>query len=325
MEVFISSAMEELECEREIAVETVKSLGLEPIYFEGHAGVCDPLTESLRLVDRADIVIVIIWKRYSKFVEEEYKHAFSSGKPIIILEKTINEKEKKDHELKIFIDKIKNKHTYKSFRKLSDLRLWIIYSIQEIFYKSLHFIRRFPEDEVRSIIRGKLSHAKEIYALSRTPILLFGPRPYLSDSKLREEEEGYKLMLNLRDSAIKGERKFILIVLSHLVIKELESQDKNNVLVKKVLENLRNLKKSKSSKFKLVCTSLQYDLPPVLTYIVTDDTAMLWNKTHGTNYCILIENKDVATSIKSLLENYQEKDYTQELINKLEGWLENCS
>lgn len=322
--VFVSSAMEELENEREIAIETIEFLSMKPVYFEKHAGVLNPLSESLKMVERSDIVIVIVWRKYSEIVRKEYKKALTLNKPILFIEKLLKEGENRDESLINFIKSIGKRHTYKTFRNLSKLKDQIKKSVQQVIYEIfINTIKKLPNDEIYIRIKEALQRAEELHIFSRTPILLFGPRDYLTESKLPDEKIGYDISLKLVKLAKKGKKKFYLIIYSNSVIEEINKCSNKKRLATIVLENLKKLYSEQTDTFKIACTPPHADVPPYLTYLVADDIVIIWIKTPYTNHCILTENSEIAFSFKHLSSEYFIKDKKNEYKKSLIQLLEN--
>ncbi len=194
----------ELDAEREITCETIEAIGMRPLVFEKNAGVLNPLYESLNLVEKSNIVCLILWKKFSEVVVKEYEKAVRLGIPIIILDKKLERDESRDDELTKFSKQIQC--TYKHFRRLSELRSELVNRLQHVIAEVfINTIRRLPHEGFDTRIKQSLKTAKKVYILSRTPILLFGPRPYLSENKHPDEAEGYELTKQLMEDAISGD------------------------------------------------------------------------------------------------------------------------
>jgi len=304
LRVFISSVMNELEPERDVAIDTITNLGMKPTYFETHAGVKSPLTDSLRLVQQSDITLVILWKQYSRVVEEEYKYAELLNKPVIVLEKELKGGEQRESQLNAFLNRIKDRHVYKKFRTPSQLREKIIIAIQQVIYDAFRSIIKLPNEDIYSQIRNVLKNAKNVCILSRTPILLFGHRLYLSKNKLPEEKEGYLITSQLLEDAVEGDREFTLIVSSYSVIEEIRNYPNSKALAKFVLNNFEDLCKKQTETFKVACTSFSPLPHKYLTFIVADNTVIIWIKSSSTNHCIISENTDLAFAFRYLANEY---------------------
>lgn len=319
IKVFISSAMKELASEREIIEETINSLGMKPIWFESDAGVRNPLAESLGMVADSDIVLVTIWKKYSEVTNKEHEKAKELNKPIFIMVKTLADDERRDNKLKTFIDRVKDRHTYKSFRKLSELKEITIIGIQQIIYDIfLSTIKNLPNKDVQTRINEILQSAKELYIFSRTPILLFGPREYLTNNKIPYEAQGYKITKKLVNYAKHGIEKFHLIVSSASVIEEIKKCSDKKKLAMIVLKNLNKYLQKQTNNFKIVCTPVSVDIYSYLTYVIADDIVIIWVKTPHTNHCILTNNSELAYTFKYLSDMYLTQNYMPDLIAEID-------
>ena len=83
--VFVSSSQIELENEREIVAEVVNSINLQPVLFELNSALSSaPNRAFLKDVANCDIFVLILWKSFSKAVQEEYKKAVEKNKTVII-------------------------------------------------------------------------------------------------------------------------------------------------------------------------------------------------------------------------------------------------
>jgi len=90
--VFISSTTNDLREYRDAAVAVVRKLGHHPIRMEDLGAVAEEtLSAALKQIDDADLVIVIVARRYGQtredtgvsMVETEFEHALDASKPIL--------------------------------------------------------------------------------------------------------------------------------------------------------------------------------------------------------------------------------------------------
>lgn len=188
--VFISSAMAELEYDREITQETLASMNVSPILFELFPALSQSPTDSyLDEVRDCDIFILLLWKSLRPAIMEEYLHALKCNKPILILVKSLIENEEHEPELKDFLLSLSTgsphcirRTTYKHYRSVRELRDAVTGSISaEIakFYREpIHTLSREEMYELgTSIIR---SAQKRLYLFQKTPSIILGARDYLA-------------------------------------------------------------------------------------------------------------------------------------------------
>lgn len=313
--------MDELETERYITIEILSNLGFKPICFEEDSGIADPGEESVKLMSTANILVLILWKRFSNIVKKEYEAAVIQDKPIIILEKELRNMEMRDTELIQFLSEISKKHTFKKFRLPNSLTKVIKSGIQNVFDECLKTIIKLPNDEIYQKIQWFLNSAQEVCCVSRTPILIFGPRDYLTKNKVPNELIGYKITNELKEAAIRGERKYSLIISSHLIINEIKNNNNSKDLSKIVLTNLISLLNARNNTFKIVATSSNSEIFQYLTFIIADNNLILWIKSPLTNHCIISTKQELILAFQLLADQIIKKDNgtkdLEELIDEI--------
>ena len=189
IKVFISSAMNELSCERELAQEVIESLNFEPSLFEIFASQSNsPSQAYTEEVRDCDIFVMILWKSLRKAVLEEYQEAVKMCKPILIFRKLLSEDEKREEELKKFIDELKgetaNNTIYRTvfadYRKVSEFKVVLKKSIVNEaakFYKTP--FSTISREEMYKLGTDIIKFSqKRLYLIQRTPSLFFGAREY---------------------------------------------------------------------------------------------------------------------------------------------------
>jgi hypothetical protein len=95
MRVFLSSTFEDLREERRIAAEAIARSGFQEVLIENEAAGANIGTTVKRLIDEADIFLLIVGDRYGarvpgetkSWVQTEYEIAKSAGKPILVFVK----------------------------------------------------------------------------------------------------------------------------------------------------------------------------------------------------------------------------------------------
>jgi hypothetical protein len=146
--VFVSSVIEELEPEREIALRSVKSLYLEPVINNALLSKED-LTDisGLDEVSEADLFVLVLWKKLSPEVEKEYQIALVTRKPLIVCVKMLKGSETREDKLIQFMQRIKEENqsefsgskiqAYEDFRSLTDLENILVNAIAREIHRQL--------------------------------------------------------------------------------------------------------------------------------------------------------------------------------------------
>lgn len=204
IKVFISSAIDELEYEREIASRVVKSLNFEPLVFEGFPAMSKTLEDAyIDEVKACDIFVLILWKNLRPAVEREYAEAVRGNKSVLIFVKMLKEGEERDSRLQVFLGDLKRKSEsspeaarirfYKHYRALAELEEGLRDSIVGEVNRKLArtMITTHSRQEMyelgTSII---LAARKRLYIAQQTPSLFFGPRDYFASDA---EKVSYEL------------------------------------------------------------------------------------------------------------------------------------
>ncbi len=194
IKVFISSAIEELEYEREIATRVVKGLNFEPLVFEGFPAMSKTLEDAyVDEVKACDIFVLMLWKSLRPAVEREYAEAVRGNKPILIFVKMLKEGEERDSKLQAFLGDLKEKSEsspeaarirfYKHYRALAELeeglRDGIVGEVNRKLARTM--ITTHSRQEMyelgTSII---LAARKRLCIVQQTPSLFLGPRDYFA-------------------------------------------------------------------------------------------------------------------------------------------------
>ena len=218
IKVFISSVMNELEYEREVACMTIKDLNLEPSMFEIFPSLSKkPNQAYIDEVRGCDIFVIILWKRLSEPVTEEYKEAVRINKPILMFVKTLKGTEKRERNLDEFIREIENS---------SEGKTW--YEVYPSVYDTYRSLKDFEDALKNAVINeiGKFYQApkatstreemyelgpdiirfaqKRLYVTQETPSLFFGAREYNApdNEKIHYEKELYDALREWIDNTI---------------------------------------------------------------------------------------------------------------------------
>ena len=192
LKVFISSAIDELEYEREVATRTIENLNLEPSIFEGFPAMSKTLEDAyIDAVKNCDIFVLILWKSLRPAVEREYLEAVQNSKSILIFVKMLKEGEEREDRLNEFLGTTKSRgeeginaaniRFYKHYRSLADLeeglRDGIISEINRKITRTV--ITTNTREQMYELGTNIiLSARKRLCIIQQTPSLLLGCRPY---------------------------------------------------------------------------------------------------------------------------------------------------
>jgi hypothetical protein len=196
LEVFISSAMDELSFERETACEVLREFASEPGLFELFPAMSiSPRAACLQEVRDCDVFVLIIYRSYSEPTFEEYYEAVERNKPIIVLLRDTDVP--REEKVTEFLQGLREPHgnearfLFKTYRTLADFRT----AFREALARELTRLLRSPMctmtrermyDLGTEIVR---SSQRRLAIVQRTPSLFFGARPYDSDQKWVWERE----------------------------------------------------------------------------------------------------------------------------------------
>jgi vacuolar-type H+-ATPase subunit F/Vma7 len=251
--VFISSSLTELESEREIAQETIAQLNLEPVMFESLPAMDKPLESAyLDEIRNSHIFVLILWKDLTDAVEREYNAAVENGVPVLLLVKVPTHRETRSPRLESLIDrtvecdlvrKTQCVPFRKKFRTLSQLR----YELKEGVMKLVS--DRFTEpvltttniDVISKTNQNLILNARRrLLFVSKTPIILFGPRPYNSEHKNYVEGNFYQALTSWIDEIKNDKNRKMLYLYSS---EDTYNEMKENKLESCVEQNLEKYKK----------------------------------------------------------------------------------
>src|ERR1700741_5159077 len=121
--VFVSSAMRELEYEREAAEDELKKLRLDSWLFDFLPAMnASPSTPYLDAVRDCDVFVLILGQSLRPAVRREYEEAVRTLKPILVFVKSRNKDEKREEDLESFLANLHRSKVLSHYRKLGDLR-----------------------------------------------------------------------------------------------------------------------------------------------------------------------------------------------------------
>lgn len=189
--VFISSAMRELECERDVITHTLIDMNTNPVLFELFPAMShSPIAAYTDEVRHCDIFILVLWKSLTEAVLNEYHEAVRCNKPILILIKTLAYAEKRDNQLKEFINALEKPDkiftvrcsVYRTFRTIYNLekvtRDSIAHELSK-FYKEPRYTQTREDCYELGTDIVKQSQTR-LLIYQKTPSIILGARPYLA-------------------------------------------------------------------------------------------------------------------------------------------------
>lgn len=200
--VFISSAMRELEYEREVAQQVLEQMNVSPLLFELLPAMNQsPSSAYLDEVRDCDIFVLLLWKSLRSAVAEEYAEAVKTNKPVLVFLKSLLENEERERDLKEFLHEMLGTSSskqsfvrttiFKSYRRLSELRDAIRESVtSELvkFYREPTYT--LSREELYELGASIIKQAeRRLYILQQTPALFLGARDYLSDDENKRPYE----------------------------------------------------------------------------------------------------------------------------------------
>ena len=143
--VFISSKMDELQRERDKVEDVINSLQMQTIRFEifpAHPKSAADI--SLEEVEDSEIFVQIIGKDISEIILKEYETAYSCNAEILLFVKDV----KKTQRVEEYLELLKERHTYRKFAGLDDLKQKVKYSIQSLLTTMLKRGKRKKEPKI---------------------------------------------------------------------------------------------------------------------------------------------------------------------------------
>lgn len=312
--VFVSSSLFELEGEREIAQETISQLNLEPVMFEILPAMDKPLESAyLDEIKRSHIFVLMLWKDLTDAVEKEYNAAVEFGIPILLLVKSPTFRETRTPRLTSLIDRTVECDSVqktqcvpfrKKFRTLWELRFelkeGIMKLISDRFTESVLTTTRL---EVISKTNQNLimNAQRRLLLVVKTPILLFGPRPYNSENKNYVEANFYQALTSFIDRIKKDEnRKMLYLYSSEDTYREMK-ENKLESLVEKNLEKYQKIEEETNGRFELSSTP---EFPGRI--LISDNSfGIQFRAPKGKVVCVYRQDASMASNLFEVLYEYR--------------------
>lgn len=259
--VFISSAMRELENEREIAEEAIKELYLDPVMFEGFPAM-DKFVEDAYLeeVKKCNLFLLLLWKDFMEAVEREYNTAVENDIPVLVFVKQLKVGENRSQKLDTFLGKkiekgkIKEVPFYKEFRSLKELKAGIKRGLSATISRKLlePVLTTSSVEDISKMALSIVERAKRrLLVIYRTPIILFGPRPYDSELERHQEKEFYDTIINWVEKMVEDDSRRCLYLYSYRDSKKEMKNYRLNERVKTNIEKFKEIEEKTQCRFEL--------------------------------------------------------------------------
>ena len=192
----------ELQADREIAVSTVREIGMKPIFAECSEALSEEsMTALCQAVRDSDIAVFLLWQLYSNKVIKEYQEAKKCGLPRLVFIRSLPKEAKRQYMLEKFIDsELKGDNTgiqYKEYESLEQLRSELKVAIMSYtgnqFRQSVY--REFSIAGMYNEAANVAVEGDKIYCLSqRSPSIIF-PSSFEEGTEAREAENRLKSVL----------------------------------------------------------------------------------------------------------------------------------
>jgi len=332
--VFISSAMAELEYDREVAAEVLQSMNVSPILFEVFPAMSSSPSEAyLDAVRSSDIFLMLLWKSYRPAVKDEYEEAVKRNKPILILVKWLSENENRDGELNDFLKELSSdlpppnarRATWKHYGSVADLRTAVRESI-------VTEIAKFYREPVQTLGREEMyelgteivrNTQRRPYLYQRTPSLILGARAYLKPDSAKYACE--RRFADELDRWVQGnykdpDKEFLCAFSPEATKREMQSCERGLspeylVKVRENIARLKNVEEESSFRFRITYLNVPVSGP----LIVGDNRYALWLLGKDDTVSIAQENEKVCDILVRMLKLHcQAPTSVQDLVSALE-------
>ncbi|MCX5885687.1 MAG: DUF4062 domain-containing protein [Proteobacteria bacterium] len=327
--VFISSAMTELEYDREIVQQALLEMNVNPVLFEVFPAMSQSPSESyLDEVRNCDIFAILLWKSLRPAVLKEYTEALVWNKPILIFVKSLIDNEERESELKNFLSELMarsqqyviRRTTYKRYRSISDLRTAIRESIAaEIakFYREP--ISTLNREEMYQLGTSIIRYAqKRLYLFQRTPSIILGARDYLANDKTKysyEKEFVDTLFLWITENYMNPNKELLYLFSADATRKEIEEKSlaQNKTYIDKLKESINDLKEIEAnSAFRFRIRII--DVPISGPLIIGDNRYAFWLLGSDQAVSISQENEKICDILVRMLKTCSQRSLSEEDI-----------
>ncbi|GEM_PF-2558650 len=318
IKVFISSAQDELEYEREVAKSVVLGMDLECSIFEDFLAMNKYVEDSyLDEIEACDIFVIILWRSLRPAVKREYEQAVSTGRPILMFSKLLKENEEREPDLKQFLDgnldpasQDKRSPIYfrKSYRSLADfatvLREGIIGEISRRISRE-PVVTHTHEEMYELGTKIVKSARKRLFVAQRTPSLFFGPMGYenTAETPLVYETKFYEAISDwCRIVETNDNTEFILLYDVEATKNAIEKHNMH-AKVKDAIISLKDLQTKTGGNFRLSPSPPKYSGP----IGVGDDWFAFWILGTHDSICISYANEKIADEFAQIFRQISSK------------------
>jgi len=322
IKVFISSAMAELEYDREIVCDALRDMNVSPVLFEVFPAMSQSPSEScLEEVRSSDIFVMLLWKSLRAAVREEFAEAQKRNKPILVLVKSLNENEERDAELRVFLEALSagaephflRRVTWKHYRPVAQLKAAIRDSIAtEIAKLYRDPIQTLGRKEMYELGTSIVRYAqKRLYLFQRTPTLILGARDYLGDEATKyayEKEFADALDRWIEDNCLATDKEFLYLFSPEATKHELRRKDlaqstQYRDAVKKRIQVAKSMEQQSGFRFRVSVL----DVPMSGPLIVGDNRYALWLLGQEHAVCVSQENEKICEILVRMLKLHSQK------------------
>ncbi len=308
--IFVSSAIHELEYEREVAEKLIIELGMEPVLFEGLPPMSKVLSNAyLDEVKNCDFFVLILWKTFSEAVEQEYIEAVNNNKPTLIFIKMLGKNEFREEKLSRFIGELEriNSHQalfipfYKEYRRLDHfsqlLKEGLIKELERKLYATP--ITTHTREEMYELGTEIIESArKRLYIVQRTPSLIFGSRPYHDDQKLQYEAHFVSALEDWIEKTVQNKDRHCIYLFCPENTKEEMEKKEMQIKVKRGIEAFKE--KEKRSEYRFRFSSLQGRFSGPIA--IGDNRVALWIMGEDNAVSVSFINIRVSDEIVKILK-----------------------
>ncbi|MDH5690550.1 MAG: DUF4062 domain-containing protein [Candidatus Bathyarchaeota archaeon] len=326
LRVFVSSAMHELEYEREVASKVIRELDMEPILFEGLPPMSKILQDAyLDEVKNCDFFVLILWQTLREAVEQEYITAVKNNRPILVLVKMLKKNEIREENLSRFIgelERVNNQQAsfipyYKAYRSLDQLSQFLKEGLMQEVERRLYaqtVTTRTREEMYQLGTEIMRSARKRLYIIQRTPSLIFGPRPYHDDRKLRYDVDFASALESWISKVVEGAGRECAYLYSAQSAKDEMEKERMQEQVKQKIKLYKEKERLSGYRFRFSSIPPRYSGP----IAVGDNQVAIWIMGEHNAVSISFVNRRVSDELIRILKQMVSKlTTTEDLLQEL--------
>lgn len=320
--VFISSAIRELEYEREAASKMISELGMEPLLFEGLPPMSKALREAyLDEVRNCDFFVLILWKTFREAVEIEYVEAVNNNKPILVFVKMLRKNEVREERLSRFIGELEKANNqraryipyYREYRSLDQFCRFLKEGLMYETEKRLHAapLTKHTREEMYQLGTEAIRSArKRLYIIQMTPSLVFGPRPYHEDKKLPYDVNFVNALEEWIEKVFQDDDRECVYMYSLQSTREEMEREQMQQHVKQKIILYKEKERLSEYRFRFSSISTPHSGP----IAVGDNRVAIWITGEDNAISISFVNRKVADELVKILKQMVSKMTTTEAL-----------